>query len=168
VDETTLSLNYPLRSCWMKRGQQKEIPAFTGKRDYLHVIGAYNWASAQMTHLTVERKNSDTFIAFLEQLAVTYPTQSLILVMDNASYHHSASVQALLSLLEHRVSVFWLPPYCPELNLIERFWLHLKQTVAANKLYPTIAALRQQVARLLEKQNNPVSCERLLFHDNLR
>lgn len=66
VDETTLSLNYPLRSCWMKRGQQKEIPAFTGKRDYLHVIGAYNWMSAQITHLTVERKNSDTFIAFAE------------------------------------------------------------------------------------------------------
>jgi hypothetical protein len=65
----------------MKRGQQKEIPAFTGKRDYLHVIGAYHWASAQLSHLTGERKNSDTFIAFLEQLAAEYPTQSLILVM---------------------------------------------------------------------------------------
>jgi hypothetical protein len=93
----------------MKRGQQKEIPAFTGKRDYLHVIGAYNWRSAQVPHLSVERKNSDTFICFLEQLVREYPNQALILVMDNASYHHSAKVQALLSLLEHRVRVFWLP-----------------------------------------------------------
>jgi transposase len=164
VDETTLSLNYPLRSCWMKRGQQKAIPAFTGKRDYLHVIGAYNWASAQLSHLTVERKNSDTFIAFVEQLATEYPTQSLILVMDHASYHHSAKVQAMLSLLEHRLQVFWLPQYCPELNVIERFWLHLKQTVAANQLYRSIADLQQQVLHLFSQQNDIFGSERLLFH----
>jgi hypothetical protein len=149
VDETTLSPNYPLRACWMKRGQQKEIPAFTGKRDYLHVIGAYNWASAQVSHLIVERKNSDTFIAFLEQLAAEYPTQSLIIVMDNASYHHSAKVQAMLSLLEHRLHVFWL---------------HLKQTIAANKLYRSIADLQQQVLRLLAQQNDLFGSERLRFH----
>lgn len=152
----------------MKRGQQKEIPAFSGKREYLHVIGAYNWQSAQVSHLMVERKNSDTFITFLEQLVVRYPTQSVILVMDNASYHHSAKVQALLSLLEHRVRVFWLPQYCPELNIIERFWLYLKQTVAANKLYRSITELRQQVFRLLVKQNDPSSSERLLFHHFFR
>jgi hypothetical protein len=102
----------------MKRGQQKEIPAFTGKREYLHVIGAYNWRSAPVSHVNVERKNSDTFITFLEQLISQYPTQSLILVMDNPSYHHSAKVQALLSLLEQRVRLFWLLQYCPELNII--------------------------------------------------
>jgi transposase len=148
----------------MKRGQQKEIPAFTGKRDYLHVIGAYNWASAQISHLTVERKNSDTFIAFLEQLVKEYPSQPLIVVMDNASYHHSAKVQAMLSLLEHRLQVFWLPQYCPELNVIERFWLHLKQTVAANKLYCSVAELTQQVLRLFAKQNDNFSSERFVFH----
>lgn len=148
----------------MKRGQQKEIPAFTGKRDYLHVIGAYNWASAQISHLTVERKNSDTFIAFLEQLVKEYPSQPLIVVMENASYHHSAKVQAMLSLLEHRLQVFWLPQYCPELNVIERFWLHLKQTVAANKLYCSVAELTQQVLRLFAKQNDNFSSERFVFH----
>jgi len=164
VDETTLSLNYPLRCCWMKRGQQKAIPAFSGKREYLHVIGAYNWRSADVSHLSVERKNSDTFISFLEQLISEYPTQALILVMDNASYHHSAKVQAFLSLLEQRVQVFWLPQYCPELNIIERFWLYLKQTVSANKLYRSAAELRQQVVRLLDKQNDPFGSQRLLFH----
>ena len=152
----------------MKRGQQKEIPAFSGKRAYLHVIGGYNWRTAQVSHLTVERKNSDTFIAFLEQLLAEYPSQSLILVMDNASYHHSAKVQAFLSLVEHRLQVFWLPQYCPELNVIERFWLHLKQTVAANKLYRSMADLRQQVQRLFTKQNDLFGFERLLFHHFFR
>lgn len=168
MDETTLSLNYPLRACWMKRGQQKELPAFTGKRDYLHVVGAYNWRSGHVTHPTVERKNSDTFIEFIEHLMATYPTQALVLVMDNASYHHSAKVQPFLSLLEQRVQVFWLPQYCPELNLIERFWLHLKQTIAANKLYPSITQLRKRVEHFLHQQNDATSVHRLLFHHFFR
>ena len=88
--------------------------------------------------------------------------------MDNASYHHSAKVQAFLSLVEHRLQVFWLPQYCPELNVIERFWLHLKQTVAANKLYRSIADLRQQVLHLFIKQNDLLGFERLLFHHFFR
>jgi transposase len=164
VDETTLSLNYPIRNCWMRRGQQKRITAFSGKREYLHVIGGYNWRSDEVTDLNVERKNSDSFIEFLEQLLVTtYPTQAVILVMDNASYHYSAKVQAALSLFEHRVQVFWLPQYCPELNVIERFWLHLKQTAWANKLYITREALRQAVAQVMEQQRDPSCSQRLTF-----
>ena len=37
--------------------------------------------------------------------------------------------------------MYWLPPYCPSLNLIERLWGHLKRTVLANVLYATIADL---------------------------
>jgi transposase len=164
VDETTLSLNYPIYNCWMRRGQQKAIPAFSGKREYLHVIGAYNWRTDCVTGIQVERKNGDGFITFLEELLVkTYSTQSVILVMDNASYHYSAAVRAALNLFAHRVRVFWLPPYCPELNAIERFWRHLKQTAWANKLYTTIPILAQNVSRVLAQQNEPSFPERFTF-----
>ena len=110
VDETTLTLNDPIRNAWMKRGQQKTIPAFTGKRTYLHVIGAYNYRTDGVTSIQVERKNGESFTAFLEHLLTkAYPSQSVILVMDNASYHYSAFVRAVLSLFAHRVRVFWLP-----------------------------------------------------------
>ena len=80
----------------MKRGQQKEIPAFMASPT-LHVVGAYNRHSAQVSYLTVERKNKAIrLLPSLEQLLAEYPSQSLILVMDNASYHHSAKVQAFL------------------------------------------------------------------------
>ncbi len=169
MDETTLSLNYPICNCWMRRGQQKTIPAFSGKRAYLHVIGAYNWRTDQVTSLQVERKNSDAFVAFLEELLVkTYSTQPVILVMDNASYHYSAAVRAMLSLFSHRVHILWLPQYCPELNMIERFWRHLKQTAWANKLFTTIADLCQNVTNILAQQNAPSFSERFTFHKEFR
>lgn len=153
----------------MKRGQQKTIPAFSGKREYLHVIGAYNWRTDNITYLQVERKNTEGFVAFLEELLVkTYPNHAIILVLDNASYHYSAAVRAILSLVAHRVRVLWLPQYCPELNAIERFWRHLKQSAWANKLFTTIAALRENVHRILLQQNEPSFSERFTFHKDFR
>ena len=45
-----------------------------------------------------------------------------------------------LWLEQHRdqIEIYWLPPYCPSLNLIERLWGHLKRTVLANVLFQTI------------------------------
>lgn len=165
MDEATFSLNYPVRCCWMKRGQQKQLPAFSARqREYLHLIGAYNWHSAGVTVVPVERKNSQSFIAFLEYLLLeVYVNAVVVLVLDNASYHHSAAVRAALSLFEHRVAVVWLPEYCPELNLIERFWLHLKATATANTLYPSRQALEENLTRCLQQQNDPSDPYRLTF-----
>lgn len=165
-----MSLQYPVRACWMKRGQQKKLPAFaTSQREYLHLFGAYNWATNQVHTLAVERKNSDSFITFLEQLFVQlYPIGRVVLVLDNASYHHSAAVGAMLSLFQHRLYVFWLPAYCPELNLIERFWLFLKATATANKLFTSRALLQDNVMRVVAQQNNLNCPTRMLFSNYFR
>ena len=82
-----------------------------------------------------------------------YPTGRVVLVMDNASYHKSASALAALSLFEHRVMVIWLPPYCSDLNPIERFWRHLKDRACANKLQDTIEAVMDSAEQALVEQN---------------
>ena len=151
-----MSLRSPLRKCWMKRGQQAKLPAPTDFRHYQHVIGAYNWRTGHLSALTVDWKHSLTFIEFLEYLLVDcYPSQRVILVMDNASYHHSAPVRATLSLFEHRVGVIYLPARCPDLNPIERYWRHLKDLACANKLFLTLDALAASVQTILSAQNQP-------------
>ncbi len=89
MDETTLTLDPPLRACWMKIGKQKR-----------HVFGGYNWLKDTMTWTIAKTKNSATFIDFLEELLVkSYPTGRVVLVRDNASYHKSASALAAAILL---------------------------------------------------------------------
>jgi transposase len=48
-------------------------------------------------------------------------------------------------LAEHQeqLEIYWLPPYCPSRNLIERLWGHLKRTVLANVLYTSLDGLVQ-------------------------
>lgn len=164
-----MSLSFPVRACWMKRNQQKRLPAGPEQRAYLHLIGGYNWRTDQAHCLPVERKNSQSFIEFLEYLLVQcYPTQAVVLVLDNVSYHHSAATQAALSLFAHRVQVIWLPVYSPDLNLIERFWRHLKDLACANKLYLTIDSLWANVQRILIAQNDPANSLHLSFSKNFQ
>jgi len=144
----------------MRRGQQKRLRAFTVGHHSYHLIGGYNWRTDQVFCQAVERKNSQTFIQFLEYLLVEcFPTQKVVLVMDNASYHRSKTTRAALSLFEPRVKVFWLPKYCPNLNMIERFWRHLKDLACANKLDLSLEILADRVRTILDRQN---SCDDVL------
>lgn len=138
----------------MKRGQQKCVPT-PGTQQRMHLFGAYRWELDTLTWKAAHRKNSHTFIEFLEYLFVEcYPTGHFILVLDNASFHKSAASLAVLSLFEHRVTVIWLPAYCSDLNPIERFWRYLKEQVCINKLYPDMVDLVHSVVDQLERQND--------------
>lgn len=151
----------------MHRGQQKRIRAFTMSNRSYHLIGAYNWRTDQVFSQAVERKNSQTFIQFLEYLLVEcYPTQKIVLVMDNASYHRSRATRAALSLFEPRVRVFWLPKYCPDLNPIERFWRHLKDLACANKLDISLENLADRVRTIMDYQNSDSHFLKLSFLKN--
>ncbi len=167
MDETTLSLRFPLRACWMKRGQQKRLKAFTSPDHRLHLSGALNLRTEMVFAQLVERKNSQTFIQFLEYLLVEkFPSQKIILVLDNASYHKSQAALAALSLFEPRVQVFWLPKYCPNLNLIECFWRHLKVLACANRLDISLGNLACRVMEIVDCQNSPGHPLKMSFLDN--
>lgn len=159
-----MNLQTPLRKCWMRKGQQKRLPAASGPQRFQHVIGALDWHTQEVCYILTTVKNSQTFIEFLEHLmGHCYPTGGVVLVMDNAPYHRSRAVKAALSLYEHRLMVFWLPPYCPTLNPIERFWRHMKDTATANKLFPSVDDLLANLRRVLEAQNQMNHPLRLAF-----
>ena len=153
----------------MKVGEQTRIPLLANhEKQHCHVFGAYDWACDRVSWTLAERKNSETFITFLEHLLVDeYPTGRIVLVLDRASYHKSAAALAALSLFEHRVLVTWLPAYCTELNPIERFWRHLKDLACANQLWSGLEKVIEAVENVLHQQNNPSHESRFLLSKNL-
>ena len=169
MDETTLSLDPVLRACWMKVGEQKRIPLPANQdKQHGHIFGAYHWACDRVSWTLADRKNSETFITFLEHLLVEeYPTGRMVLVLDRASYHKSAAALAALSLFEQRVLVIGLPAYCTELNPIERFWRHLKDLACANQLWSGLEHVIESVEKVLHQQNDPSFESRFILSKNL-
>ena len=156
MDETTIGLHPVLRACWMRRHQQKLIPT-PGQQQWHHIFGGYNWADDTIVYTTATRKNSDSFVAFLDHVSQTFAKADVpvVLVLDNASYHHSYATRAAFSLLDpEKIVPVFLPVYCSMLNLIERYWGHLKGFACANKLYPDMVQLIEATEKCLQSQND--------------
>lgn len=154
MDESTLGWLPVLVACWMKRGLQKRIPT-PGQQQWRHLFGAYNWVTDEVIYQIVSKRNSETFIAFLEHLVQQHSgTRPLVLVLDNGSIHHSLASQAAFAVLEDRLLPLFLPRYCSQLNPIERFWKYLKASACANKLFPDMQTLVASVEKTLQQQND--------------
>ena len=150
-DEVEIHRHPTLTRMWAPVGTQPEVPA-PGKNDKKVVYGGVDFASGRITYTVADKKSGTLFLVFLVALVKAYTGRKIRLVCDNGRFHHTKMVQAWLKANRHRHEVFWLPPYCPNLNLIERLWGHLKRTVLANVLFATVddlvVAFRHGVARI--------------------
>lgn len=147
----------------MQRGQQVKIPA-PGSNEKIHLFGAWNYAQDKIEYQTHVKKTRFEFRAFLQDLIERrYPNRFLILVMDNASYHHAKMVQEYLESVKEQVFIFWLPTYSPELNLIERVWKHLKQVGLNNFFFGNVASLEEAVHQTFDSMNQKNSTIKINF-----
>lgn len=80
-----------------------------------------------------KRRNSDQFIAHLEDLRRTLRCYRVIhVVYDSAPFHTSNKVRKHVARLGGRIVLTFLPKYAPETNPIGRVWWHLHETVVRN------------------------------------
>lgn len=83
--------------------------------------------------------NAESFQRFLESLLEhRSPGQRLVLVLDNAKYHHARALQPWLRQQRQRLALLFLPPYSPELNPIERVWKLTRRLATHNRHFPTL------------------------------
>jgi transposase len=125
---------------WAPVGKQPEIPA-PGQNEKKVVYGGVDYATGKITYTIADSKSGLNFLIFLISLAKSYAGRKVRLVCDNGRFHHTLAVQEWLQSNSDRITVYWLPPYSPSLNLIERLWGHLKRTVLANVLFETLEEL---------------------------
>lgn len=58
--------------------------------------------------------------------------------------------------------VIWLPPFCSDVEPIERLWRNLKDLACANKLEGNIEEVVRSTEKIMMYQNDPLS--NLHFH----
>lgn len=80
---------------------------------------------------------------FLNQFSATYPESLNILQVDNGRFHKGKCL-----IVPENVILLFQPPYCPELNPIERLWEHLKADLKWAD-FKTLTQLQTKVDQLL-------------------
>lgn len=97
--------------------------------------------------LLTQRKRSGEFLEFLPWLVddLYADREQIFLFLDNCSIHHTKAVQAYFAQQRDRVRVIWNACYAPNLNLIERYWGHLKRSAIHNYFFETVTNLEQAI-----------------------
>jgi transposase len=150
---------------WARKGHQPEVPA-PGQNEKRVVYGGVDYATGQITYTVAATKSGAHFLAFLVALVTAYAGRKIRLVCDNGRFHTTKAVQAWLEANRDRIEVYWLPPYCPSLNLIERLWGHLERTALANVLFVTIDDLARAFRKGVTRVNGRRERMGLMFqHD---
>lgn len=100
-----------------------------------------------------------TFQAFLKQLLRhRSKTKRMVIVLDNARYHHAIVLAPLRHKYRRVLTLLFLPPDSPQLALIERVWKLARRVATHNRYFATLDELLTTVAGCFDqwKRSNPV------------
>jgi transposase len=111
--------------------------------EWFYVYGAVAPTTGERFFLELPYLNAEMFQIFLDALTHAYPDSLNILLLDNSGAHTAQRLR-----WPANVRAVWLPPYCPELNPIERVWRDLKDALAWLH-FPTLEAQQDYMATLL-------------------
>ncbi|MBC7427214.1 MAG: IS630 family transposase [Bacteriovorax sp.] len=103
-------------------------------RKHLNISGAIEINSQDVITRSSDRVDANSICILLKAIKDKNPfDKNITLIMDNAAYNRSWKVKILAK--ELKIKLFYLPPYSPNLNPIERLWKFMKKKVIYNKYY---------------------------------
>ena len=101
-------------------------------------FGAVNLRTGQFVRHICTVFNAQTFQRFLKQLLRYRRRRRMIVVLDNACYHHAVLLRPFLRQHAKRLRLLFLPPYSPQLASIERVWKLARRLATHNRYFPTL------------------------------
>ena len=172
LDARGFAPTLPTTSTWARIGVRPLVPyqATQGRR--VHLLGAL--LTGPSPRLVAESRtrsiDQTTFLFFVWRHLAGLPAppaslpagwrraRPLVIVLDNAATQRGKEVQAARPALEAAgVTVYYLPPYSPQLNRIEPVWRVLKHTKLQQRSYPSEEALQVAVDQAVVAYNHQLA-----------
>ena len=141
-----------IQKTWFLKGHQKKIDTY-GKNAGVKLIGILDYATGFVYCEEHERHDAKVFLNFLEATLKKYTEGKIVMILDNARIHHAKLVQPFLKKMKDRIELMFLPPYSPEMNLIEGLWGWLKASVINNVFFPSLYKVRIAVQKFIRYIN---------------
>jgi transposase len=121
---------------WIKKGKDNNKNIKTNTRYHrLNITGAVDVDTLDVVSHFSKKMNEETTLDFLEKLRVKFPKGKLHLVLDNAGYYNTSHIRQYAESMA--IELLYLPPYSPNLNIVERLWLYFQKVTLYNRYYET-------------------------------
>lgn len=160
IDEAGVLLAPLLRRTLAPRGRTPIIKQRARQRDKVSLMAALVWSTALSglgLHFRTYPKdyvNNVKAAEFLRGLRAELPGDVVVL-WDRGTMHQGEPIRELLR-EQPRLSIVYLPPYCPDFNPVEYLWAYLKYGQLANFTPDNVEAIEAAVRQHLEAtESNP-------------
>ena len=163
ADETALREFPPLRASWSLRGQPASV-VITGRNRRRTIIGALQIGTGELVSLVQDRCRTDEMVEAMVVLGAVRPQVPKLLIWDNAPPHHPHRVRDAAAVVG--ITLAFLPFRSPDLMPLEDLWRGLKQTVAANRAYPSLDELTARAIDWLTAMSNDDRRRRCGLHSS--
>jgi hypothetical protein len=133
---------------WQTKENPILLPAAKGK--FLNVVGLMNRKSKLFFEVLESTFNTDKLICFMDNF-VAQTVKKTVVILDNSPIHRSNKFKAKIAEWEEQdVYIFFLPPYSPELNLIEILWRRIKYHWLCFDAYLCFQNLKERLFDVLQ------------------
>lgn len=153
-DECHFKLTLTLIRAWFLAGTIPQIKSPVD-RFKLSVYGAMG-RNGQLIILSEENFDADSFKRFLENILEKAKTdKKILLVLDNARYHHAKKLKEYINSIKDRLELFFLPPYSPDINAIEMCWKKTRRGVTHNRYFSTLKEMENELQNFWDRFKEP-------------
>lgn len=149
LDSTDLHWCPDVGASYVPTGQQQKVDTPGLENPWYALFGSLFFPSGEGLYTIHERKRAAEFLQHLQLLIDFDPDVFWFVVLDNASAHSTAEVNAFVQQHQHRLELVYLPTYSPHLNLIERLWRFMRGQITRNYFHQSLDALAVAAATWL-------------------
>ena len=141
---------------WVPPEIRDPIVMHASTRKSVACFGAVNLSTGRFVHQMSPVFNGETFELFVRfLLRHRRPGKRMIAVLDNAGYHHARVLKPLLHQYRKQLTFLFLPPYCPQLSMIERLWKLARRLATHNRYFATLPDLLDAVTHCFRRWERP-------------
>ena len=147
-DESHFGLTPNVPYAWQTKENPILLPADKGK--FLNVVGLMNRKNKLFFEVLESTFNTDRLICFMDNF-VAQTVKKTVVIIDNSPIHRSKKFKVKIQAWrEQDVYIFYLPPYSPELNLIEILWRRIKYQWLSFDAYLCFQNLKERLFDVLQ------------------
>jgi transposase len=141
---------------WVAPEVKDPILRHAPTRKSVACFGAVSLDTGQFVRMMCPIFNAATFRTFLRRLLRQQtPGRRLIVVLDNARYHHARLLAGFLHHHARQLRLLFLPPYSPQLAPIERVWKLTRRLATHNRYFATLAEVLKAVSACFDRWRRP-------------
>jgi transposase len=146
-DEVGFNLTPKTFYAWQEIGGNIELPSARSKS--FNVLAVFQKNGQFDSIVFDESIDTEMVISYFDQWADTLKKETWIII-DNSPIHTSSKFKKMIPVWkEKQLNFYFLPPYSPELNLIEIVWRFMKYKWLPLSAYLNLQTLEKSLTELL-------------------